>query len=220
VCRFLNGVVLKKNAMKKLFNTFSGITAIFVFLFFTSCEKEINVQSNTAPSVTANIKELTGAELRQALLLLGPIEQRNSFNASSANSKYLVWKDKLEQVLSLNSLTTGQRTSIESIYNELCPEIFIDDSDKQGDFQNRFEPNWSIGARQQFEQDAIASIVSSLEDFDPSGPVLPPNTDDCDCSPTSDWCPYQFTCMLTSCAPLVRGCGTLWTYKCKGECQM
>ncbi|MCE2772414.1 MAG: bacteriocin fulvocin C-related protein [Bacteroidetes bacterium] len=205
-----------KNRLKKI----SGIFTVIAMLFFTSCEKDINVQSNSLPIASGSSKELSGAELRQALLLLGPIEQRNAFNASSANSKYLIWKDKLDQVLSINSITTGQRSSIESIYNELSPEIFVEDSDKQGDFQNRFEPNWSMGARQQFEQNAIASIVSSLEDFDPSGPVLPPNTDDCDCSLQSDWCPYQFTCMVDVCSPTVRGCGTLWTYKCKGNCFM
>jgi hypothetical protein len=151
-----------------------------------------------------------------ALILLSSDQQRQIFNQKSNEVKKAMWEDKINTVLRTLQLNETQRNLLLSLKNQLSPDLWVENSTIEQVFKNNFHDDWVTQAKSTFDYLQLASIVNTLEDV-AAGPFADPNSD-CDCSLRSDWCPINFECKSTNCNVSGHGCGTLWTYSCRGNC--
>lgn len=193
-------------------------TALSIGLFFTSCEKQTEAESLKQPVSSQVNRSQSGAEIRAHILTLSPTSQRSYFESLSGSDKVAVWLDKIESVKNLSGWSENQVALLDSFELSIVAGIWDVNSEQEYQFVNVFLPNWLEDAEQEFTRNQLGWTIATLDDYDPSGPFSPPNSDDCDCSVSDDWCPQSFTCKLTNCATSAHGCGTLWVRSCRGEC--
>jgi len=205
--------------MKKQLIIFTiALFCVSVLVFFiSSCNKEDVATNKGAAPVKPSSRDIDGHELRMGLIALSPSEQRLAFEEFSSEEKVAVWLDKLDGVLALSGWTSAQIDLIEDLRDQVNEELWSDNSTVHQNFVNNFHDDWKNDALHEFTFDELGWIVATLDDY-ASGPYTPPSSEECDCSVKSDWCPVWSECFLTSCITTAHGCGTIWVYKCTGEC--
>jgi hypothetical protein len=194
------------------------ITILLGLLLWSGCNKNEPTNFQATPeTVSSNRENIDGHTERMALTALPSDQQRLVFNQKSNEVKEAMWEDKINTVLLTVQLNETQRNLLISLKSQLSPDLWIENSPIEQSFKNNYHDSWVSQAKSAFDYLQLASIVNTLEDL-ATAPFADPNSE-CDCSLRSDWCPINFDCKRTSCNVSAHGCGTLWTYSCRGNCE-
>ena len=135
----------------------------------------------------------------------------------TAEERYAIWENKMQQVLSLNIWNSEQREALEDLYNNLNIQSFSNDSTNIGFLEfNHYYSLWHEAAKTKFEFNQVKGIVGYPADYapvvgDPGGDV------DCGCNKNYDWC-WGSDCKVKCVVTTRRGCGSFWRYSCNGAC--
>jgi hypothetical protein len=210
--------------MKKVFISLAGaiiLTAVTLF----SCKKTIEKKD---VSKLGSYKSYFDSEnmdirsMRHEIVALSLDVQKQIFNSLSAEKKALLWHDKLSQVLSDNKFTDYQEQLLKLIDDKISEGVYVVGSDEETSFKEVFHSDWLNKAKGQFVFDELMMIISKLDDYDQNkiliGGGVGDRFDDCECSVKSDWCSFGMSCKIQHCNDSAHGCGTLWTYACRGMC--
>ncbi|MBN8697326.1 MAG: bacteriocin fulvocin C-related protein [Bacteroidetes bacterium] len=190
-----------------------------------SCQKEkekIENNSSVARKTSFNGSNQDSHSMRIELLSFGKDEQKQLFNTLKPEQKAGLWKDKINEVLNKNDFNNYQMELLKELLNNISKELYIPGSMQEKQFKEVFHKEWIAKAKGQFIFDDLVIIVGSLDTFENNkGPISGgggDRVDDCECSTSSDWCSMNMTCKTSRCIDSAHGCGTLWTYSCKGMC--
>ena len=210
--------------MKKMVLSFTMALVISGITLF-SCKKNDSKDAESTVikgknSFDSNNPDITS--MRQELVLFDLNVQKQIFNSLSAEKKALLWHDKIVQVLKTNKFSNYQTQLLEELNNQISKDLYEVGSDKEQDFKENFHPVWIEKAKGQFVFDELMMIVFLLDDFDQNKIIIGGGSgdryDDCECSTKSDWCTFGRSCRMQNCNDSAHGCGTLWTYACRGMC--
>jgi hypothetical protein len=186
-----------------------------------NCTKEETIATGgteTAQTYSQSRNGIDGHSERMALVGINSELQRQIFNTKTAAVKSAIWMDKLNTTLLTGNLSQNQRNVLISLRDQICNDLWVENSASTISFQTNFHNNWLTLALQYFDEQTLANIVNTPDDYLTPGPYASPNTGDCECNTTSDWCPINMYCKTSSCNQFVFGCGSMWIYRCRGNC--
>jgi hypothetical protein len=210
--------------MKKIILTLAG-AIIITGMTLISCKKssvdsienKIDTNKSTFNGENKNIHEM-----RIELTSFKIDVQKQLFNTLTANQKSLIWQDKIKQVISENEFSDYQVELLKELEESISQEIYVVGSKAENNFKEVFHKEWIKKAKGQFNFDDLVNIVANLDDYKHNkGPIAGggDRRDDCECSIQSDWCMMSMTCKKDICNDSAHGCGTIWTFSCKGMCR-
>lgn len=182
-----------------------------------SCNKDIQEyvykNKNTLSTIT-----------RSQLMQYDINYQRAIYRSLSATVRMSLWQDKVQNVLSTANFNPTQILLINQLTSNFDTIYFDDDTTNDASFIS-FYNNFIVQARLSFTKQQYFQSFGHLGDYSGGIPYTPTgSTTDCGCSRKSDWC-SAFTigddkCTEVSCYLKNSGCGTLWRFKCDGECTL
>ncbi|WP_147268023.1 bacteriocin fulvocin C-related protein [Spongiactinospora rosea] len=117
------------------------------------------------------------------------------------------------------ALTAAKNTVLEDAINVAAQEpVFAAGADPALDARLAGLRRAAIEA---FGREEARALLATLG---PAGPVSPPGSATCGCSTQDDWCATGSSCRgcancsYCACTCTASGCGTLWRYRCNGNC--
>ncbi len=135
--------------------------------------------------------------------------RRAIYGALDTDARISLWRQNLTAV-SRGDVSPGQRLFLERVSREL--DYYL-----RGDLPPELD-TLTEEARRILGEDLAFRAIAML------GPATPTEAtaDDllrpaCSCSTQSDWCWFFSACAAGGCQ-LRNGCGTLWRYRCNGQC--
>lgn len=214
-------------------------------IFFYSCKKEKEKEYSCNPKVNKWVKnQLKSLEnISYDTLISYPLEyQKGVFEAASPEQRYGFWIEKFKRILALK-WTSPENDYILKLQNTMQVDWFKDgiDSAKFSEI-DKFLKDWvsegfknqqmslemlhAIAGRIDYEVDSIHDRLLATNFSKYGGGVYSGGstsvtsiTKDCTCSSESDWCPSILECKGDICEETSHGCGTIWIYKCTGNCK-
>lgn len=210
--------------MKKII-FYSLMPFLMAVCFLFSCDKKTKTEFEPVlrdRKTSFNSENANITQMRQDLLSFDLNIQKQLFNSLPPEKKAMLWDDKLSQVLSENNFSTYQKALIEDLKRQINENIYVVGSDEEVAFKDVFLVQWTVKAKGQFVFDELMAIITLLDDYHQNKIIVGGGTgdryDDCECSTKSDWCNFGMTCRIKNCNDSAHGCGTLWTFACRGMC--
>jgi len=213
--------------MKKLI-LLSALCVLSISMFVIySCSKKEDAMVSPAPMVssatTDNVQTYNsnrvGGDVRAQLLMLPLDSQRIAYSKLSPASKNAVWKDKFEQVMSLQ-WTPEQRQWLDELHDLIVPALFVNESNQHVNFTKNIQPDLVAEAINIFDTLTFIQIIDRIEDVTVG---IPPSTGGdtrkANCN-TDSWfsCDDCIPCMGGINCDIGGGCGFLWLWECDGIC--
>lgn len=155
---------------------------------------------------------------------------RDSICALSANQQLTTWQSKLSFLLSITT-DSALHAKIELLYNAIDSNYFDQDL-FEGSEMETFMMSWENDVMNlvsptdymvMFYMPFHVNYLNYTIDWPAALPVYEPKAE-CECSAKSDYCDPWYVnndthCSIVDCALTEpKGCGTLWSYPCKGVC--
>ena len=214
------------------------ITTILISLIImSSCSKE----SDVVYSCDKNVNEFVKSNLRQISdisydsLISYEIEyQKAIFRSLSIDKKYSLWVEKFNRTLLLE-WSTSERGHINELKDSLNVNWYDININQALELQrDNYLNAWRLRGVDNigFDDRMLYSIAGRIDIIvNPDEPASMMQTEhggssigvgdpqsDCNCSRSSDWCWGSTDCLQEKCSQTAHGCGTVWTYKCSGNC--
>ncbi|MGL5892841.1 MAG: bacteriocin fulvocin C-related protein [Bacteroidia bacterium] len=184
-----------------------------------NCAKEDTLSSGaTTQTYSQSRNGIDGHAERIALIGMNAEQQRQVFSTKTAAEKAAIWLDKLNTTLLTGNLSTDQKNVIISLRDQICTDLWVENSASLSSFQTNFHNGWLAVALQHFDEQTLANIVNTPDDYLTPGPWASQGGSDCECNTTSDWCPINMYCKSSNCNQFIFGCGSMWVYRCRGNC--
>jgi hypothetical protein len=225
------------------------IFPLFVMaLLIASCDKDEKIYScnkDVNDWVTANKSQIDTIAYRESLLNFELEYQKGIYRALKPKIRYLIWVDKINQVLKLN-WENDERKHIEELLNSINEKWFSEKllSDKELISQRKgVLKNWvSLGLKELGWSKALIHSIAIRLDVKKSDDnyLIETYISDykktsnlkeagggCKCSSGDDWCDLgggndngSCTEDLYDCNHSSWGCGLLWLSECDGLCEL
>lgn len=202
--------------------------------FITSCNTSADKAVKPSIERKANLPRFlkTNAHRLELMALDSTTAQWAAFQELSAEVRYDVWADKLNE---LNETLDGEdprRIALNYALENLSESCFSDTAVGEAlgaSFQEFLTPYVRDSVLRESDLRLMFGNLYSVEIGGIEDPIVgptnhngtapPPNLEDCSCSKRSDFCGWFSKCG-GQCSTMAHGCGWFWVMKCTGECQL
>ncbi|ULC59980.1 bacteriocin fulvocin C-related protein [Flaviramulus sp. BrNp1-15] len=200
----------------------------FVYLFVSLCFLQ-----SCEVTETESQKELIEFDKVENLKTLSVDNQRVAFKLLKNESKAFLWKNRLDNLLNSEDLSSNQRTLIVELQNYINPNLYDNGSAEFSKLDNKVK-DWAFRSENHFTRYQLSTYFTRINNppaysqsgpGDDDSPIVPPvgqgggGGDDCACNTSEDYCLWGANCDNSlNCETSYKGCGLLWNSPCNGLC--
>lgn len=205
------------------------VSLVVVPALYSSAPQAISECAEAAEWVSEHASQLPTT--LAGLARLTPVYRRAAFDALPPETRASLWREQMQTFLAVTpALTAPQRALVQEATLFLTPDTYsLGPPPELREYTARLKVEFKEGAHIRAftvlasleEQTAVQPrryTTTTLRDSFVFMPVTV-SASECTCSAVSDWCgwgqecrTYPVWCTYTS------GCGTFWSYECRGEC--